>query len=76
MPFLNNFCSWLRIELRDPAVSWMEVFVTKIGGFQFLVIATGDLVLDAAGVLYPLLLLIFVKNCLYFEFLVLKFICL
>ena len=52
MPFLNNFCSWLRIELKDPPVSWMEVFVTKIGGFQFLVIATGDLVLDAAGVLY------------------------
>ena len=26
----------------------MEVFVTKIGGFQLLVIVTGNLVLDAA----------------------------
>ena len=54
MSFLNNFCSWLRIELRDPAVSWMEVFVTKIGGFQLLVVVTEDLVLDVVVVLYPL----------------------
>ena len=40
---------------RDPAVCWMEVFVTEIGGFQLLVIVTKDLVLDVAVVQYLLL---------------------
>ena len=33
----------------------MEVFLTKTGGIQLLVIVTKDLVLDVMGVLYPLL---------------------
>ena len=35
-------------------MSWMEVFVTKIGGFQLLVIVIKDFVWDVAGVLYVL----------------------
>ena len=66
----NIFRSWLRNGFRDPAVSWMRVFVIKIGGFQLLVIVTKDFVLDAAGGgLYILcFLLIFVKNCLFWIF--------
>ena len=37
-------------------MSWMEVFVTKIGGFQLLVIVIKDLVWDVAGVLYLMFL--------------------
>ena len=55
MLFFNYFRSWLRIGFRNHAASWKEVFVTKIGGFQLMVIVTKDLVLDAAEVLYPLL---------------------
>ena len=51
MLFFNNFRLCLRIEFRDPAVYWMEVLGTKIGGFQLLVIVTKDLVLDVTGVL-------------------------
>ena len=42
-------------RIKDPAVSWMEVFVAKIDGFQLLVTVKRDLVLDVEGVLYPLL---------------------
>ena len=76
MIFFNNFRLVLKIGFRDPAISWIEAFLTKIGGFQLLVIVTEDLVLDVGGRSYILCcLLIFVKNCLCFEFLVLKFIC-
>ena len=52
MLFLNNFRPWLRIRYRDPAISWMGVSVTMIGGFQLVVIVTkDDLVLDVAEVL-------------------------
>ena len=55
MVSFSDFRSWLKIGLNDLAVSWMEVFVAKAGGFQLLIIVTGDLVLDVAGVLYSLL---------------------
>ena len=52
----NHFLSWLKFRFRNPAVSWMEVFVKKVGGFRLLVIVTKDLVLDVVVVLYPFLL--------------------
>ena len=55
MIFFNNFDLVLRIGFRDSAISWIEVFVTEIDSFHLLVIVTEDLVLDVAGVLYPLL---------------------
>ena len=54
----------------DPAVSCMKFFVTKVSGFWLIVIVTKDLVLDVAGVLYPLL---FTHLC--FPCLMLIFIC-
>ena len=59
MLLLNNVSSWLRIRLRDPAVSWMEVSVARAGGFQLLVV-TMELVLDVVQVLY---LLLFTHAC-------------
>ena len=76
MLFFNTFPSWLRIGLSNTAVSWMEVFVKNLGGFKLLVIVTKDLFLVVAGSYILSCLLIFVKNCMCFEFLVLKFICL
>ena len=66
---------WLRIGFWDPAVSWMGVFVTKINGFWLLVIVTKDLVLNVAGVPYPLLFCSYLLQIVCFAFLVLIFIC-
>ena len=41
----------------------MEVFVTKVNGFQFLVIVTKDLILDIAGSYILHYLLMFAKKC-------------
>ena len=49
----------------------MEVFVTKVNGFQFLVIATKDLVLDIAGSYILCYLLMFGKKCACFAIFVL-----
>ena len=45
----------LTVGFRNPVVSWMEIFVTKVRGFRLVVIVTKDLVLNVAVVLYPLL---------------------
>ena len=37
----------VKSQIKGPCGILEEVFVTKIGGFQLLVIVTGDLVLDA-----------------------------
>ena len=42
MPFFDNFRSWLRIGLKKPAVSSMEILVSKTGACQLLVIVTKD----------------------------------
>ena len=75
MLFFNNFCSWLRIRFRNPAVSWMEVFVTKLAASScwFLSQKTWSWMLRGSYILCCLL--IFVKNCLCFAFLMLIFIC-
>lgn len=49
----------------------MEVFVTKVNGFQFLVIVTKDLVLDIAGSYILCYLLMFAKKCVCFAIFVL-----
>ena len=38
--------------IKGPCSILDAVFVTKIGSFQLLTIVTGDLILDAVGVLY------------------------
>ena len=53
----------------------MKVFMAKIGGFWLLVIVTKDLAFDITGFCILCCLLIFVKNCMCFAFLMLIFIC-
>ena len=80
--FFNNFRSWLRIGFRDHAVSWTEVFVTKIGGFQLLVpvpvpvACHKGLGLRSCGSLISFAVCSYLLNFVCFEFLVLKLICL
>ena len=52
---LQNFYAIFKAGSRAPVASRIENFVTKINGFQPLVIVTGELVSYFVRVLYPLL---------------------